>query len=126
MDTNNLRNLSPYFFGYCSNLVSVVMPNVTTIMGSSNGAGSFVSCTSLKAVWIGSNVNSIGRFVFTNCTKLIKIYIDLPRASVEALANYQYAFCNDANKVGIIIANDDNNFLTKTQFEETDWENYTE
>lgn len=52
-------------------------------------------------------------------SKLQKLYIDLPRATVEASSNYTYGFqgSNTDAARAKIICNDDNDFLTQEQFE---------
>lgn len=112
---------------YYSNVVQMSMENVATIAGPNSSTGAFGSNSSLKAVWIGSAITSagFGRYVFYNCTNMIAMYIDLPRATVEAFTYYNYAFMNNASKVGIIICNDDAGFMTKAEFDAIDWSTYT-
>ena len=52
-------------------------------------------------------------------SKLQKMYIDLPRATVEASSNYTYGFqgSNTDAARAKIICNDDDEFLTQEQFE---------
>ena len=106
-------------FGYCTSLVQISMENVTYLNGASNNVGTFIQCTGLKKVWIGSAITNsgLGRYVFSGCTNLETMYIDLPRATVEAFTNYQYAFMNDTSKTGIIICNDDSDFIDKATFD---------
>lgn len=115
------------FYG-CTSIIQLSMLNVTTIIGTSAATGAFASCTSLKAVWIGSSITSTGfaRFSFYGCTNLLKMYIDLPRATVESFTNYQYAFMSDTTKTSIIVCNDDDDFITKAAFDIIDWSNYME
>lgn len=51
--------------------------------------------------------------------KLQKLYIDLPRATVEASSNYTYGFqgSNTDEARAKIVCNDDDGFLTQEQFE---------
>lgn len=106
------------FYG-CNSIVQLSMNGITTIEGSSSSTGSFSNCTSLKKVWIGNGITSegIGRYCFNGCNLLEKIFINLPRATVETFTNYQYAFMNNTNKVDIIVCNDDTGFLTKEEFD---------
>ena len=107
--------------------------NVTTIVGGGTGNGAFRNCTSLKAIWIGSAITSsgFGRYVFNGCSNVQKMYINLPRATVEAFTNYRYAFSSSSAsaqtlQTSVIVCNDDNDFITKAQFDAIDWVNYTE
>ena len=106
-------------FFNCTKLKKISMANVTGINGTSTSNGSFRSCTGLKQVWIGSAISTsqIQRYSFNGCTALEKIYIDLPRATVESFTNYQYAFMNDTSKTGIIVCNDDSGFINKATFD---------
>lgn len=108
-------------FQYCIGLKQLSMENIVRFSGSGSSEGSFNGCSNLKAVWLGSGLKTIFRYTFYSCTKLQKMYIDLPRATVEALSYYQYAFMDDTTKTGIIICNDDNDFITKAQFDATDF-----
>lgn len=119
---DGVKNLQLHTFNGCTSLTQISMRNVTTVYsGSSNNA--FYNCTGLKAVWIGSKVTSSGlaQYSFNGCTNITKMYIDLPRATVEGFAGYQYAFMNNTSKTGIIICNDDDGFITKEEFDSIDW-----
>ena len=116
-----VTSVGRYAFQYCTSLKQLSMENIVHLSGSGSSEGSFYFCSNLKAVWLGSGLTSIYRYTFASCTKLQKMYINLPRATVEALSYYQYAFMNDASKTGIIICNDDNDFITKAQFDATDF-----
>lgn len=110
-------NYSTFF--KCTSLVKVSIAGAKNIYGGGTTNGAFGNCTGLKQVWISSNITSAGfqRYVFYGCTALEKIYIDLPRATVEAFSNYKYAFMNDTTKTGIIVCNDDEGFITKEEFD---------
>ena len=108
-------------FSNCTSLTQMSMRNISMIKGSSSTFGDFYSCTNLKAVWLGGTFTSLDRYIFYKCTKLTKLYIDKPRATVEAMTNYRYAFMNDTTKTGIIICNDDADFITKEEFDAIDW-----
>lgn len=128
MNMNNFASVIPTtcFYG-CNSLASVYAPNIIGVYGTTTSNSAFRGCTGLKAVWLGSSVTSanMGLNSFAGCINLIKIYIDLPRATVETFANYQYAFMNNTAKVGIIVCNDDSDWLTAEQFNEIDWGTYT-
>lgn len=102
-------------------MVQLSMNNVTTINGTANNSGAFNNCTGLKAVWLGSPIYYIYRYSFQGCTNLQKIYIDLPRATIEAKNGYPYAFMNNTSKTSIIVCNDDPDFITKEEFDAIDW-----
>lgn len=106
---------------YTTGTTQVSMANVTKIAGTSSTTGAFGNCTSLKTVWIGSAIATIDNYVFYNDTNLTKIFIDLPRTTVEAMGNYSSAFSNGTLTTDIIICNDDEGFMTKEQFDAIDW-----
>lgn len=115
---DELTTIDGYCFGNCVSLKKISMLNVDSINSSSNKS-SFRNCSALKKVWIGSYINNggLGRYAFSYCSSIDTIYINLPRATVEAFTNYQYAFMNDASKTGIIVCNDDNDFISKADFD---------
>lgn len=115
-----LTTIDNYPFKGCTGLKKVSGNGIITIKGSSNFESGFGNCTSLKQVWLGSAITNRGlpRYVFVGCTALEKIYINLPRATVEAFNNYQYAFMNDTSKTGIIVCNDDSGFIDKATFDD--------
>lgn len=108
-----------FFTGFkgCISFKKISMPMVINIWGNGSNTGAFFGCSKLKQVWIGSSIEVIGRYVFTNCNVLEKIYINLPRGTVEKMAGYQYAFMNDTTKTGIIVCNDDEGFITENEFD---------
>lgn len=118
------------YFANCIGLTQMSMKNVTSIVGSSSSNGVFYNCTGLKAVWIGSTISSMGSYVFQGCTSITKIYIDLPRATVEAMTGYDKAWSYISSSAGqtlttdIIVCNDDEGFITKEEFDAIDWSTY--
>lgn len=112
-------------FGECTSLTQMSM-NVTEISKGTTTAGAFIKCTGLKAVWFGSKITSagFGRCTFYNSPNLKKIFIDLPRATVEAFANYSYAFSNNTVTTDVIVCNDDEGFMTQDEFDAIDWSTY--
>lgn len=136
---NNVTLIGANVFTSCSSLVLTKLPSVTEIgqsafktcvgikklslesvveiKNTSTGNGTFAACSGLKKVWIGSSVTTLGRYTFYNCSNIQNIYIDLPRATVEAMANYVYAFMNDSNKKALIVCNDDANFISLAEFD---------
>ena len=124
MNLNNVETVEANAFRG-SGLYSFYAPSIINLYGSSGSQKSFGDCLNLKAVWIGSSITTMHRYVFGGDTNLKKIYIDLPRTTVENMANYNYAWMNDTTKTGIIVCNDDTGFLTAEQFNAIDWETYT-
>lgn len=119
--TYNGAILSYAFYG-CIGLKKACFPNTSGIYGGNSSNGAFINCSALKQVWLGSKLynNLMFRYSFYGASNLEKMYIDLPRATVEAFTNYQYAFMDNASKVGIIICNDDEGFITEEQFDALD------
>lgn len=119
----NLKTLGASAFNGCTGLTQISMSNVTKINGSTSSNGSFNGCSNLKAVWIGSAINAssssdFGRYAFYG-TNLEKLYIDKPRAEVEAHQYYANAFTGGQKSTDIIICNDDADFITKEEFDAT-------
>ena len=106
-----------YVFQNCTGLKNVLLPAIVTF-GTTNTSSIFSGCTSLKRVWIGSDVTTINRYAFYNCQSVETIYIDLPRATMEAMTNYSnYKFSNSQLSADVFICNDDSNFISQTDFE---------
>lgn len=107
-------------------LTQISMKNVTQLGAVNYGA--FANSTKLIAVWIGNAVTSsgLGTVTFSKCTALKKIFIDLPRATVEAINGYSVGFSNSAVTSDVIVCNDDEGFITKAEFDAIDWTTYTE
>lgn len=116
---DGITSLAASVFLNCTSLKKISMNNVATINGNGTSNGAFKGCTGLKQVWIGSSITSGGfaRYPFYQCSALEKMYINLPRATVESFTNYQYAFMNDTSKTGIIVCNDDAGFIDKATFD---------
>lgn len=117
-------------FEGCTSITQLSM-DVKNIVGNGTSQGAFKNCTGLKAIWCGSKASSFGRYAFGGCTALKKMYIDLPRATVEAMSNYSYAWSSTSTSTqsfttDIIICNDDEGFMTQEEFDAIDWSNYTE
>lgn len=121
---DNIKTIGQLCFQYNHGLVQLSMSNVETIDGTGTNQSSFGNSNSLKAVWIGSAITKTNSCNFYNCTKLIRIFIDKPRSEVETLSGYSYAFSNNTSKVGIIVCNDDEGFITKDEFDAIDWSTY--
>lgn len=121
-----VTQLNSQVFRSCIAIHQISMPSVQTIYNGSY-AGAFHSVAEMRAIWIGSSLTSIGRYSLQGISenKLKRIYIDLPRATVEALPGYDYAFCNIANNISKIVCNDDAGFMTQAEFDAIDWDTYT-
>lgn len=112
---DTLEYIGSQAFRENSKLTDITMLGIKTLAGHMSSYGSFYKCTNLKTVRMGSQLTTMGQYVFNGCTSLEAIYIDLPRATVETLAGYEYAFMNDTTKTGIIICNDDENWVPYTE-----------
>ena len=114
--------LAQQAFSSCNSLKKLSVLNIGNFNANASNGSAFWGCTGLKRVWLGSYTTNtkMGRYAFQNCNNLEYIYIDLPRATVEAFTNYQYAFMNNTAKTGIIVCNDDPNFIDKETFDALD------
>lgn len=128
-NTNSAAKISiPYnCFNSCTSLVSASLGQAAGIQASGAANGGFGGCTSLKAVWLGVNsfTYDIGRFAFSGCTAMTKMFIDLPRTTVEATTNYANAYSDNSFSTDVIICNDDEGFITQEEFDAIDWSTYT-
>jgi hypothetical protein len=117
-----IKKLAYCCFSNCTSISKMSMKSVFCINGDSSGSGAFYHDTALKKVWIGDKIlnDYFERYTFGSCTSLEKMYIDLPRATVEAFTDYKYAFMGDTTKTGIIVCNDDEGFISKTVFDNED------
>lgn len=134
-DNHDLKTLPDsvtklYSNGFAGNqFTQLSMNSVTTMTGSNTSNGPFIYMPNIVAFWIGSAITNAGFLRYSlssnNTNNYKRIYIDLPRATVEGFTNYNYAFCNNANKKSIIICNDDADWITKAEFDAIDWEHYS-
>lgn len=86
------------------------------------GTGPIAHNPKLKAVWLGNKFTSTsGTTQMNSCSSLKKIFIDLPRATVESYAGYSTAWGSYCKE---IICNDDEGFMSREDFDNFDWENY--
>lgn len=118
----NLKNagwIAQYAFGNMPNLASVIASNL--YFGVINMFG---GDTNLKALWLGARFQDITgatTSMFGDCS-LKKIYIDLPRATVEGIGGYNAKWGASS---ATIICNDDEGFMTQDEFDAIDWSTYT-
>jgi hypothetical protein len=121
----NLQYISNGGFSGCTGLTQLSMPKMRSTSDQGSSTAAFYNCSNLKAVWIGDKMSDFSRYTFQNCNKLSKMFINLPRAKVEAMREYPYAFMYNTAKVGIIVCNDDEGFMTQEEFDAIDWATYT-
>ena len=81
-------------FHYCSDLLTVQIPNSVTYIGK----GAFISCSGLTSVNIPNNVTSIDENVFTCCSSLKSITIP---SSVTSIGNGAFSYCSSFTSVNI-------------------------
>lgn len=117
---DGVTELQEATFRRCTNLRQISMRNVKTIYSSYGNGGCFAN-TGLYGIWIGSAIQTIQPYAFAGCTYVKKFFIDLPRATVEAMANYNVKFSNNTISADKIICNDDEEFMTKEEFDSIDW-----
>ena len=122
---DGVTELQEATFRRCTNLRQISMRNVVTIYSSYGNGGCFANA-GLRGIWIGSAIRTIQPYAFINCTQVKKFFIDLPRATVEGMANYNVTFSNGSISADKIICNDDPGFITKEEFDAIDWSTYTE
>lgn len=139
-----VTNINNYCFFQLTTLEDINFPSTLTTIGTNVfqsckltsvslgnniyniGSQSFRACSNLKAVWIGSGVNRYSIYdAFSGCSNLAKIFINLPRATVEKFQYYSSAFSNGTLTTDVIICNDDEGFITKEEFDAIDWATYT-
>lgn len=115
-------------FQYCTGLTQLSENNVTNFYCTASGNPVFVGCSNMIAIWCGSALTTTNNYSFLGMSKLKKLFIDKPRATVEAMTGYAQAFQGNSGQAAKdkIICNDDAGFMTKAEFDATDWENYTE
>ena len=111
-------------FKYLPNEI-LSMPKITGLRANAKQYATFSS--GLIAVWIGSSVTEYGitNYVFYNSINIKKMFIDLPRQTVEAMPNYSTAFSSGSLTTDVIICNDDSDFMTCEEFDAIDWSTYT-
>jgi len=115
-------------FQYCTGLTQLSENNVTNFYCTASGNPVFVGCSNMIAIWCGSALTTTNNYSFLGMSKLKKLFIDKPRATVEAMTGYAQAFQGNTGQTAKdkIICNDDAGFMTKAEFDAIDWENYTE
>lgn len=108
-----------------TSLVQLSMPYIKTIVTSGiSSYAPFRYCSSLKALWIGSSIVSLENYSLSDTSSLIKVFIDLPRATVEKFNGYSNGFKTGGTS-DIIICNDDAGWMSQAEFDSIDWANYS-
>lgn len=125
---DSLKTMEYRCFKNTTSLVQLSMNGVTRINAGNTSNATFEG-SGIKAVWMGSaiNNNGFGSHVFYKATNLIRIFVNLPRATVETFSYYSTKWsANTVHADCQIICNDDEGFMTKEQFDAIDWGTYTE
>lgn len=104
--------------------------------GASAYSGIPCNCSTLVAIWIGWKWDGKTRhpFMCMSSDNLKKIFIDLPRATVETIEGYYvnqwkdlWKFMGTPNCSNVsVICNDDEDWMTQEEFDAIDWATYTE
>lgn len=96
----------------------------TTLSTSSSTYYCFAGCTNIVALYFASALDegtiAKSRYLASGCTGLKYLYINMPRAEVEAMPGYSYKFVNKAAQNVTIICNDDADWITKEEFDAID------
>ena len=117
------------------NITQLSMRNVSNLDAISNGLCAFGGADNLKAVWMGSKVTNatLTQYAFniSNIRYVPKVFIDLPRATVESFTYYNCGFSTISNQdneaaKNRIVCNDDKEWLTKEEFDAINWSTYVE
>ena len=111
----------------CTSLIQLSMPYVKTIAGTAGTASyaPFRYCSNLKAVWVGSTIEDFDKLSLSDTDSLVKVFIDLPRATVETFDGYSTGFKKNGSS-DIVVCNDDEEWMTQAEFDAFDWSTYAE
>lgn len=90
----NVSELEPYLFLYCSDLESFTIPNSVTSIGDD----AFDYCDALTSITIPNSVTSIGDYAFSCCRALTSITIP---NSVTSIGNSAFSNCSALTSVTI-------------------------
>lgn len=125
----NITLLGYSVLSKCNNLTQLSMPKVEYLSAQGTSSGAIRECKNLKAVWFGANLKNIADYTFGGCTAMKRIFIDKPRAQVEAMSGYSIAWAEYNNitfsfTTDVIVCNDDEGFMTQEEFDAIDWATY--
>jgi hypothetical protein len=93
-DSYTVTAIGNYAFYYCSNLITVDIPNSVT----SIGGGAFDNCDKLVSVSIPNSVTSIGGYAFYSCNNLSTV--NIPN-SVISIGGNAFHYCSKLVSVTI-------------------------
>ena len=85
-NVNQLTELNEHCFRYCSNLVSVKLPQELEIINS----GVFFSCESLLTIELPNSLKAIGSESFFDCTSLTTLILPI---SINSIGSYAFSSC---------------------------------
>lgn len=119
-----LKKAQTIMFNAFQNNTSLTQMSLPSFVDMQSGSQSpWKGCSNLKALWIGDKVsNALNECTFRD-TYLTKIFINLPRATVEAMTYYSLLW--RAPSTCQIICNDDAGWMTQEEFDAIDWATYT-
>lgn len=88
----NTKSIAENAFQYCSELISIDIPNSVKLIGSF----SFYGCTNLTSIVIPDSVTEIGELAFEECSNLTSIVIP---DSVENIGMTAFASCEQLESI---------------------------
>ena len=91
---NNITSINPRVFYYCSSLENITIPDSVTSIGNS----AFEGCSSLTSVTIPNSVTTIGWGTFYGCSSLTSITIP---DSVTTIENKAFEGCDNIESITI-------------------------
>lgn len=119
-----IKVIGPYAFQSDIGLTQL-STYATTLSTSSSTHYCFSGCTKIVALYFASALDedtiAKSRYLAAGCTGLKYLYINMPRAEVEAMLGYSYKFVNNTKQNVTIICNDDADWITKEEFDAIDW-----
>lgn len=106
---DSINHIGPWAFSECENLITINLPNNN--VNFENNV--FADCVNLKTIktnnyskvnYIGGRMNSIGKYMFTGCTSLTDIIIDVDKVNDYAFNECsnltQITFFNNIDEIG--------------------------
>lgn len=97
----------------------------TTLATSSSSNYCFDGCSKIVALYFASaldgNTIAKSKYLASGCSGLKYLYINMPRAEVEAMDGYKYKFVGKTAQAVTIVCNDDADWITKEEFDAIDW-----